>query len=68
MGFQGFFGGSWTEIIDFLLKLGTTASILVVILARGYKINKDNRRYAVMIAKNALSRDAGRFPKKYDIL
>ena len=48
----GLFGVSWTEIIDFLLKLAPAASIVGGILAARVQLRSNRQINAVMIAKN----------------
>jgi len=59
----GLFGVSWTEIIDFLLKLAPAASIVGGILAARVQL-RNNRQICRNDSEEPLSRDAGRFSKK----
>jgi hypothetical protein len=60
----GLFGVSWTEIIDFLLKLAPAASIVGGILAARGTIEEQSADQCRNDSEEPLSRDAGRFSKK----
>jgi hypothetical protein len=64
----GLFGVSWTEIIDFLLKLAPAASIVGGILAARVQLRSNRQINAVMIAKNHYREMLDAFLKNSDIL
>ena len=64
----GLFGVSWTEIIDFLLKLAPAASIVGGILAARVQLRSNRQINAVMIAKNHYREMLDVFLKNSDIL
>ena len=64
----GLFGVSWTEIIDFLLKLAPAASIVGGILAARLQLRNNRQINAVMIAKNHYREMLDAFLKNSDIL
>ena len=64
----GLFGVSWTEIIDFLLKLAPAASIVGGILAARVQLRSNRQINAVMIAKNHYREMLDAFLKSSDIL
>src|SRR6478735_8969285 len=61
-------GLSWTEIIDFLLKLAPAASIVGGILAARVQFRNNRQLNAVMIAKNHYREMLDAFLKNSDIL